>query len=379
MIDLSESRVLIVDDTKSNIDALVQVLQGDYRLSVALSGEAALRAIEKTPPDLVLLDVLMPGLDGFEVCRRLRENPQCRDLPVMFLTGLQEVEHKARGFEVGGNDYLTKPFEALEVKARVKAHLRAKAYADAVREKLASEMRIAREIQAGILECDIASELAGTGLEIAVRLDPAREVGGDLYVVLRQAERVLVVVGDVSGKGVPAAIFMAVTTTLLRSFGRMGLAPEAVLRHVSDELSGQNPQGMFVTLSCAVFEPGQAKMTYASAGHPSPVRLRQGETPALPFRATGMMAGVMPGTKIEQLETDLRVGDTYLFYSDGVTEALNRTQQMFGNDRLLEVAARGASLRSGELVTLVEQAVSDFAEGEPQSDDVTLLAIRWTG
>ena len=159
----------------------------------------------------------------------------------------------------------------------------------------------------------------------------------------------------------------------------MGLAPEAVLRHVSDELSGQNPQGMFVTLSCAVFEPGQAKMTYASAGHPSPVRLRQGETPALPFRATGMMAGIMPGTKIEQLETDLRVGDTYLFYSDGVTEALNRTQQMFGNDRLLEVAARGASLRSGELVTLVEQAVSDFAEGEPQSDDVTLLAIRWTG
>lgn len=91
------------------------------------------------------------------------------------------------------------------------------------------------------------------------------------------------------------------------------------------------------------------------------------------------MAGIMPGTKIEQLETDLRVGDTYLFYSDGVTEALNRTQQMFGNDRLLEVAARGASLRSGELVTLVEQAVSDFAEGEPQSDDVTLLAIRWTG
>ncbi|MFM8932013.1 MAG: two-component system response regulator, partial [Gemmataceae bacterium] len=139
MINLSESRVLIVDDTKSNIDALVQVLQGDYRLSVALSGEAALRAVEKSPPDLIMLDVVMPGIDGFEVCRLLREKPSCRNIPVMFLTGLQDVENKARGFEVGGNDYLTKPFEALEVRARVKAHLTAKAYSDAVKEKIASE------------------------------------------------------------------------------------------------------------------------------------------------------------------------------------------------------------------------------------------------
>ncbi|MFM7150948.1 MAG: response regulator, partial [Gemmataceae bacterium] len=213
MNQLSESRVLIVDDTKSNIDALVQVLQGDYRLSVALSGEAAIRAVEKSPPDLIMLDVVMPGIDGFEVCRLLREKPIYQDIPIMFLTGLQDVENKARGFEVGGNDYLTKPFEALEVRARVKAHLTAKAYSDAVKEKLASEMRIARDIQAGILECDITRELNGTGLEIFVRLDPAREVGGDLYVVLRLEDKVMVVVGDVSGKGVPAAIFMAVTTT----------------------------------------------------------------------------------------------------------------------------------------------------------------------
>jgi CheY-like chemotaxis protein len=221
MRDLSEYRVLIVDDVKANIDALVTVLQGEYKLSVALSGETALKAVDRSQPDLIMLDVMMPGIDGFEVCRLLREKPAYREIPVMFLTGLQDVENKARGFEVGGNDYLTKPFEALEVRARVKAHLTAKAYADAVKEKMASEMRIAREIQMGILPTDIAGAVRGTGLEVAARLEPAREVGGDLYVVLRNGDRVVVAVGDVSGKGVPAALFMAVTTTLVRTDGRL--------------------------------------------------------------------------------------------------------------------------------------------------------------
>jgi sigma-B regulation protein RsbU (phosphoserine phosphatase) len=379
MKSLSESRVLIVDDTKSNIDALVQVLQGDYRLSVALSGEAALRAVEKSPPDLIMLDVMMPGIDGFEVCRLLREKPAYRDIPIMFLTGLQDVENKARGFEVGGNDYLTKPFAALEVKARVKAHLTAKAYSDSVKEKIASEMRIARDIQAGILECDICRELKDTGLEISARLEPAREVGGDLFVVLRNADQVMVVVGDVSGKGVPAAIFMAVTTTLLRTVGRLLHKPEVILRHVNDELANQNPHGMFVTLACAVLEPARGKISYASAGHPSPVLLRPGQPPAYPFDATGMMAGIMVDNEITAIETDLLAGDTYLFYSDGVTEAFNTEGGMFGEKRLLEAAGRGASLPVAELVQTVFQAVADFAGDHPQSDDITLLAVRSPG
>jgi sigma-B regulation protein RsbU (phosphoserine phosphatase) len=379
MINLTESRVLIVDDTKSNIDALVQVLQGDYRLSVALSGEAALRAVDKSPPDLIMLDVVMPGIDGFEVCRLLREKPAYRDIPVMFLTGLQDVENKARGFEVGGNDYLTKPFEALEVRARVKAHLTAKAYSDAVKEKIASEMRIARDIQAGILECDIPRELSGTGLDVHARLEPAREVGGDLYVVLRDAEKVMVVVGDVSGKGVPAAIFMAVTTTLLRTVGKLMHRPEVILRHVNDELASQNPHGMFVTLACAVLEPARGKISYASAGHPSPVLLRPGQSPSYPFDATGMMAGIMVDNEITATEAALLPGDTYLFYSDGVTEAFNAPGEMFGEKRLLEAAGRGSALRAGELVAIVHQAVADFAGDHPQSDDITLLAVRFPG
>ena len=207
MKELSESRVLIVDDVPANVDVLVQALRGDYQLSVAIDGAAALRTAEKLLPDLVLLDIVMPGIDGYEVCRRLRASPRTREIPVMFLSSLEDVQNKAKGFEAGGNDYLVKPFEMLEVKARVRSLLRAKAYADAVKEKIASELRIAREIQMGILSPDVAAVTDGTGLEAHAILHPAQEVGGDLYEVLRMPDgNIVAVMGDVSGKGIPGRL-----------------------------------------------------------------------------------------------------------------------------------------------------------------------------
>src|SRR5215471_18902274 len=243
MKDLSDCRILVVDDARTNVDILVEALKSEYKLSVALSGEAALKIIERTPPDLVLLDIMMPGLDGYEVCRRLRASESTRDMPVMFLSALEDVKDKAKGFEVGGNDYLSKPFEILEVKARVRSLLKAKAYADAVREAMVRDLRIAREIQMGILPADPAAVTKGTGLEVHALIEPAREVGGDLYEVLRVSDRrVVVALGDVSGKGIPAALFMAVTVTVLRTLARQIAEPDVILRRLNDELVEQNPR-----------------------------------------------------------------------------------------------------------------------------------------
>jgi sigma-B regulation protein RsbU (phosphoserine phosphatase) len=379
MTDLSECRVLIVDDVKANVDVLVQALRDEYKLSVALSGENALRSAEKNPPDLVLLDILMPGMDGYEVCRRLRASAQTREVPVMFLTSLEDVQNKARGFEEGGNDYLTKPFEVLEVKARVRSLLKAKAYSDAVKEKMANELLIAREIQLGILPADVAASTRGTGLDIHAILEPAREVGGDLYEVLRAGEdRVVVVVGDVSGKGIPASLFMAVTTTLIRVIAREVERPEEILARVNDALADHNPRAMFVTLSCAVFQPRARKVAYASAGHPSPVLLRAGRAPRLPFTASGLVAGIMPGTEIPSESLDLEPGDTFVFYTDGVTEAFGAEGEQFGERRLLEHLAgtdgQGAAARAAGTLA----AVRGFVREHPQSDDITILAVGCT-
>jgi sigma-B regulation protein RsbU (phosphoserine phosphatase) len=376
--DLSECRVLIVDDVKANVDVLVQALRDEYKLSVALNGEGALRSAERNPPDLILLDIVMPGLDGYEVCRRLRARPETREVPVMFLSALEEVQSKALGFEVGGNDYLTKPFEILEVKARVRSLVKAKAYSDTAKERLASELQIAREIQLGILPADVTLSTHGTGLQACAVLEPAREVGGDLYEVLRAGDdRVVVVVGDVSGKGIPAALFMAMTTTLVRIFGVEPAGPADVLRRVNDALAAQNPRDMFVTLACAVFEPRAGRVAYASAGHPSPVRLRPGEPPTLPFGSTGMMAGVLPGTAFRSSVAQLFAGDTYIFYTDGVSEAFDAAGEQFGDRRLLAQLGREPGATVTETVAGVLGAVRAHACGQPQSDDITILAVRY--
>src|SRR5262245_66025455 len=123
-------------------------------------------AVGRSAPDLVLLDIVMPDVDGYEVCRRLRAAEATRELPIMFLSSLEDVKDKAHGFEVGGNDYLTKPFEILEVKARVRSLLKAKAYAAAVKEAAERDLRIAREIQTGLLPADVSAEIRGTGLDV---------------------------------------------------------------------------------------------------------------------------------------------------------------------------------------------------------------------
>ena len=380
MKDLSESRILIVDDTRANIDILVEALRNDYKLSVAVDGGAALRSVEKSPPDLVLLDIMMPDVDGYEVCRQLRSREATRELPVMFLSALEDVKNKAQGFEVGGNDYLTKPFEVLEVKARVRSLLKAKAYADAVREAMARDLRIAREIQMGILPADLRALTKGTGLEVDAVIEPAREVGGDLYEVLRVSDRrVVVALGDVSGKGIPAALFMAVAMTVLRTLARQIEEPDEILRRLNDELVEENPRGMFVTLQCLVFDLEQKRVSCAGAGHHQLALLSPNHPPRLACPSTGRPAGLMPFNPIERETLPFEPGDTFVLFSDGVSEAMNTEEAFYGEDRLLAVLASCADATPKDIVNRVLTDVRAFAAGAKQSDDITVLAARYAG
>ena len=376
MKELSESRILIVDDVPANIDVLVQALRGEYQLSVALDGASALRTADKLLPDLVLLDIMMPGINGYEVCRQLRDAPHTSEIPVMFLSSLEDVQDKARGFEVGGNDYLVKPFEVLEVKARVRSLLKAKAYADAVKEKIAYELRVAREIQMGILPANVATVAEGAGVEAHAILEPAQAVGGDLYEVLRTPEgKLVMVIGDVSGKGIPAALFMAVTMTLVRAMAADSRPSEEIVRRVSDSLASQNPRSMFVTLSCAIYDPRSGQLTYSSAGHPAPVLVRAGNSHFLAMNP-GMAAGLLPGLIAPSQSVDLQSGDLVIFYTDGVTEAFNANGDLYGESRLLEALAPLSGRTAAEATAALLDSVRKHAADHPQSDDIAVLALR---
>ena len=380
MKELSECRILIVDDVADNVEILVAALKGEHRLSVARDGESALRVAAQSPPDLVLLDVMMPGMDGFEVCRRLRDDEATREIPVMFLSALEDAVNKARGFEVGGNDFVSKPFEILEVRARVRSLLKAKAYADAVREAAEREMGVAREIQRGILPADVALLSQGTGLEMAALVDPAKQVGGDFFEVLRlDDENLLVALGDVMGKGIPASLFMAMAMTLLRTLGKAHRQPAEILGRLNTELGAHNPRRVFVTLACLLVHLPSRSVTAASAGHCPVVLVPASGAPRFVFRPTGPVAGILPGLQFREERLVLADGDLLMLYSDGIPDAMNPADEQYGNERLLACLGGCASARPAEAVARLERSVLDFVGDAAQFDDITLLAVRVVG
>jgi sigma-B regulation protein RsbU (phosphoserine phosphatase) len=231
-----------------------------------------------------------------------------------------------------------------------------------------------------LLPASIPAQIQGTGLDVDAALEPARQVGGDLFEVLRLGGgRVLVAVGDVSGKGIPAALFMAVTVTILRSMARQGHGPVEILRQLNDELLDQNPRGMFVTLQVMVFDPAARTVTCGSAGHHAAIRLAPGKPPEPLFSSSGRVLGLLPGFDACQQVTDLSPGDAFVLFTDGVSEAFGPDDELFGDERLLAHLAASPAGSAREITAGVLDAVRRHADGAKQSDDITVVSVRYTG
>jgi serine phosphatase RsbU (regulator of sigma subunit)/predicted ester cyclase len=240
------------------------------------------------------------------------------------------------------------------------------------RERLEQELRVARRIQHALLP-EATPQL--DGWKITQYYQPAREVGGDFYDFLRlQDSRVGLVIGDVSGKGIPAAVLMANTQSVLRTVAQRGSAPGQALMEANEVLCAYVPPNMFITCLYSILEPESGRLVYANAGHNLPCCQRHnGRVDEL--RATGMPLGLMPGMGYEEKETILAPGDSTLFYSDGLVEAHDPKGQMFGFPRLRELVAEHGEKRSlGNL--LLEELYSFVGEGWEQEDDITLLTLR---
>jgi sigma-B regulation protein RsbU (phosphoserine phosphatase) len=263
------------------------------------------------------------------------------------------------------------------VKARVRSLLKAKAYSDAVKEQIAGELRVAREIQMGMLPHDFTPFEQAFPVEFGALLEPAREVGGDLYGVCAAArERLVLFLGDVSGKGIPASMFMVRAISLARLLAREIAEPERILARLNDELAVDNPSGMFVTFLCAVFEPGSGRIILANGGHCRPVLLHAGHPPAWAVKNLGTALGFESGLEFERTELTLSPGDTLVFYTDGVSEAFNPQEECYGNDRLLADAGALAGQPSLAIAAGLLRKVRAFAGSAPQSDDIAILALK---
>jgi sigma-B regulation protein RsbU (phosphoserine phosphatase) len=371
------STILVVDDSATNLQVLVRTLHGSgHRILAARDGATALDIARRARPDLMLLDVMMPGMDGFEVCRLLKGEPETRETAVIFLSARGEVSDKVSGLELGAVDYITKPIQGEEVLARVATHLSRQHLQRALREsrdRLDRELASAARMQRLILP---AMMPAHPSLSFAAHYETSRHAGGDYYDVLPLgADRFGVIVADVSGHGAPAAIVMAMIRAVLHSHPQPAADPPEVLHHINRHFRFLWDTAMYATALYAVIDARRRTIRMSSAGHPLPLLIRasQGVEP-LPLETTMcLLWGEL--SEVPCVEHSLRAGDRLVFFTDGITDRQGPNSEMYDPERLSAALGRAGRLRPADIVDHVVRDVEAFAGSLESDDDQTLVVI----
>lgn len=266
------------------------------------------------------------------------------------------------------------------MKGSLKEYIRKLTETTAAKERIESELGIAHDIQMGLLPKTFPPFPDRAEFDLYALMEPAREVGGDFYdFFLVDDSHLCFVIADVSGKGVPAALFMAMSMTLIRATAREGLPPGEILSRVNSELSRENDSCMFVTTFCGVLDTETGEMTYANGGHNPPLHVRREGGAAWLPKSGALMVGAMEGIAYRQELLVLEPGDALFLYTDGVTEAMDSSDRAFSEERLKRClsALDGRGIR--ETVDGVMAEVRRFTGQAPQSDDITMMMVRYHG
>ena len=373
--------VLLVDDEPANIQIVNSILKDTYKTRIATSGAKALELASQEPaPDLILLDVMMPEMDGYEVCSRLKSADHTRDIPVIFLTGQTEIEDETKGFNVGAVDYIHKPFSPAVVQARVHTHLvlrGIRAQLASQLQTIQSEMNIARQIQLSILPREIP---AIKGLDISARYLPMTSVAGDFYdFIAIDEKRIGILVADVSGHGMPAALISSMLKIALDGQTKHATDPARVLDGLNRALCGKF-QGHFVTAVYVVVDTERECLLYAGAGHPPLILMDHSTGEAHDFLENGLFLGYFPDASYTAMEIPFKAGDYGVLYTDGIPEMTDPSDEQFGLERLKQFLQDNHDLSAGQFVDALLDELSrwsDLASGREAEDDITLLAFHF--
>ena len=400
------ARLLVVDDNEVNRDLLSRRLRRlGHEVECAAGGAEALAMLDAREPDLVLLDVMMPDMNGYEVLERIKRSETLRHIPVIMVSALDELASVVRCIELGAADYLPKPFDPVLLRARVGACLDGKRLRDRERlhaRSLERELEIGREIQAGFFP-ELLPQPAGW--EVAALFRSARQVAGDFYDAfpVDRGRLVALVVGDVCDKGVGAALFMALFRSLLRAVAEQeedGLAAPSRAGGDGDADGGDSDGGaarllravtvtndyiarthsranMFATLFVAALDPATGALAYVNAGHEPALVVGAGGRVRTQLPPTGPAAGLLPGVPFGAASARLEPGEALVVYTDGVTEARAADGSFYGDAPLAALVEEERAHAHGaqQLLDRLLDAVRAHAAGAEQSDDITALAV----
>lgn len=383
---IKKARILVVDDVPENRDLLMRRLQrlGFSAIDQAENGIEALAAIAAKAYDLVLLDIMMPELDGFGVLEALKKDGRINDLPVIVISALNEIEPVVRCIELGADDFIFKPFNPILLRARVLATLEKKQMRDLTREELRrkqSELNEARTLQLSLVPPRFAGTMSGRALTIDVVLEPAKEVGGDLVDHFPIGpDLVVLALGDVSDKGAGAALMMARTHAMTRALAsrpdaaELFSAPERAVGLLNAALAEGNSGCMFVTFLLATLHVTSGRLTYVRAGHIPPYHRNANGALARLDLLSGPPLGLDESARYKPDTVSLTPGDRLLVVTDGFTEANDPDGALYGDER---VATFVSSLEPSDPAPLQRLLVNvrQFEAGRPASDDTAAILL----
>lgn len=383
---VSQYRLLVVDDNEMNRDMLSRrLLNLGFYVDEAENGQQALKSILVQSYDLVLLDIMMSVMDGYELLRQLKSNPLLCHIPVIMITAADDTESVVRCIEMGAEDHLPKPFNLTILRARVDAALAKKRLRDQEQihaKSLERELEIGSNIQRSFLPKSLPLIV---GWDLAAKFQPARQVAGDFYDAFELPDgRLALVVADVCDKGVGAALFMALIRSLLRVVSKQNCTdadPDAVLvktlEGINDYIAQTHREAnMFATIFFAVLTPSTGDLLYVNAGHDPPVLME----PFLPIpsrlQPNGPAVGLMAGVKYKTQLVVMKTGSLLIAFTDGVTDASGIDAQMFGENRLLALLDCNCNCSAAAALDKIESALALHVGHCPRFDDITLLALR---
>lgn len=382
-------RILSVDD-ESDLELLLtqyfrrKIRKGEYEFSFAHNGLEALEMLLKHKNfDIILSDINMPEMDGLTLLTKINEmqNPA---LKCIMVSAYGDMGNIRQAMNNGAFDFATKPIDLDDLSVTIEKAIAQIAYIKRMEmehkqlEGIKDDLAVASQIQLSILPRIFPPFPDCTDkLDIAASMHAAKDVGGDFYDFFRiDDDHIGFVMADVSGKGIPAAIFMAVSRTVIRTTAIQGMSPSACIARSNTLIAKESSNGMFVTVFYGIYNVKTGEITYCNAGHNSPFILKEnGKVEELPM-STNLIVGIMEGFEFEEGRCQLEQGDTLFTYTDGVSEAMDVNLKMFGEDRMKASLAKVPHHTCQQIIDTMKADVADFTIGAEQSDDITMLALK---
>jgi len=388
-------KILIVDDEVKNRKLLVSILAKEgYELAEAEDGEQAIESVLRNPLDLILLDVMMPKKDGYQVCAELKQNRSCVNTPIIFLSAKTETEDKVRGLNLGGADYIVKPFDKGELLARVRTQLKIRELTKEVmetneelkqrQERIEEDLKAAAVIQQSLLPAQLISS---PDMEIAWEFLPCEKIGGDLFNIHRLDDHHWAIyIFDVSGHGVSSAMVGVSVYQMLNPMAGLvkKKTPQSPYYHImspADVLAALNREypidrfDKFFTISYLLLNLNEGTLRYSNAGHVPPILLRHDGTPKILDRG-GTIIGIGEQLPIEEEEVSLDVGDMLILYTDGLIEYQNDKGESYGEARFHNHLRQWRDRPVEEILRKIMESLTSFGNGRTPQDDISLLGIK---